>query len=362
MGRTKKLLLTLLCIAFAMATCLGISAFAFAEDRAGAGAYGSAEGGLPAVVQTLSETQADPTTDNVDEAVATVRDPDGTITHYTILHDAFFISKNGEAIDNLKSVTDTEDGGAGTVSIKHPHDTDKTLKIGVWLYIYNKSLTVNGNNNTLTAENRGWGLYVLNTTKTEYKVAVNDLTIVSTTSEDGATSGLWPMEVCNGNYDVVLNKVTLDNSGINAGIYGLAGSQAAFSVGGSGSNTKVTIENESVIEAGKLGYAVRALNPVTPLTVDNSTLKGRAALYMQGKLGSLGSQGSTVNIQNGSLLESVASGTLSVGKEEFGTIVFDMGGSTVNVTDSKIVATARRRRASFIITISMLATAIPSMA
>ena len=61
---------------------------------------------------------------------------------------------------------------------------------------------------------------------------------------------------------------------------------------------------------------------------------------MTGKSNSLGTAGSEVVIQNGSTLESFASAALAGGQNEFGTIVFEMGGVDVTVKDSEIVATA----------------------
>ena len=249
-------------------------------------------------------------------AVASVTASDGSVTYYDVLHDAFLAAKEGETIDILRNVTDAE-GRTGALE-----------SIGVWLYIQDKSVTINGNGCTLTASDCGWGLYIVNSTGKDYSVTISDLTIVST------GNGLWPMEVCNGHYTVTLDNVTLDNSGIQT-----ASSSAAFTVGGSGENTVVTVQNGSVLNAGERGYAIRVLNPVD-LTVDNSTLKGRTALYMQGRFSSVGSAGSVVVIENGSVLETVAPGSLSSGSEEFGTLVFEMGGVDVTIRDSEVSASS----------------------
>ena len=251
-----------------------------------------------------------------ENAVASVVASDGTTTYYKTLRAALSSAESGETVNVLKDTSDAVEGKIGALG-----------GYDVWLQVANKSIDIVGvgENRTLTATDCDWALYVVSSGTAQYTLTVENLNIVC------SGTARWPMEVANGNYEVTLNNVTLDNE--NA-----VSSEAGFTVGGVGSNTIVTIKNSEII-TGDNGKAIRVLNPVK-LTVDNSHLKGRAALYMQGAIkGSKGSAGSEVSVENGSVLESYAA-AYSSGSEEFGTLVFEMSGVKVTVKDSEIVATA----------------------
>lgn len=253
---------------------------------------------------------------NQQDAVAQVANANGEATYYNDLKDAFKAAKDGDTVVFLKDTKDTD------------HTPWKMGSYSMAVQVADKSLTIDGNGHTLNVTQATWGLYVVNTTGNEYTLTVKDLNIIST----GAS--LWPMEVCNGNYNVTLDNVKLDNSGRDT-----TQSEAAFSVGGSGANTTVSIIDSELI-AGT-GYAFRALNPVQ-LTITGSTLEGRNALYMQtsiqtGAGDSLGTAGSVATISDSTIT------TLSEytgGREEFGTFVFEADNVALTVENSTISATA----------------------
>ena len=252
-----------------------------------------------------------------EEAVASVTSG-GETKYYKALKAALNYAPDGATVNVLKDTSDSVEGKIVSLG-----------KYDVWLQVANKSIDIVGigENRTLKATECDWALYVVNTTQTSYTLTVENLNI------ECSDIAQWPMEVANGDYNVTLNNVTLNNEKVTAG-----SDAAGFTIGGIGKNNTVTIKNSEIL-TGDNGKAIRVLNPVV-LTVDNSHLKGRAVLYMQGAIdGAQGSAGSEVFIQNNSKLESYAP-AYEAGREEFGTLVFEMSGVTVTVKDSEIVATA----------------------
>ena len=253
-----------------------------------------------------------------EEAVASVTSG-GETKYYKALRAALNYAPDGATVNVLKDTSDSVEGKTGSLG-----------KYDVWLQVANKSIDIVGigENRTLKATECDWALYVVNTTQKSYTLTVENLNI------ECSDIAQWPMEVANGDYNVTLNNVTLNNEKVTAG-----SDAAGFTIGDIGKNNTVTIKNSEIL-TGDNGKAIRVLNPVNKLTVDNTHLKGRAALYMQGAIGGAqGSAGSEVLIQNNSKLESYAP-AYGAGREEFGTLVFEMSGVTVSVKDSEIVATA----------------------
>ena len=252
-----------------------------------------------------------------EEAVASVTSG-GETKYYKALKAALNYAPDGATVNVLKDTSDSVEGKIGSLG-----------KYDVWLQVANKSIDIVGigENRTLKATECDWALYVVNTTQTSYTLTVENLNI------ECSDIAQWPMEVANGDYNVTLNNVTLNNEKVTAG-----SDAAGFTIGGIGKNNTVTIKNSEIL-TGDNGKAIRVLNPVV-LTVDNSHLKGRAVLYMQGAIdGAQGIAGSEVFIQNNSKLESYAP-AYEAGREEFGTLVFEMSVVTVTVKNSEIVATA----------------------
>lgn len=264
---------------------------------------------------------------HAETAVAKVTAATGETQTYEKLSDAFKAAKDGDTIDILQDASENSEA-----DLAYGYEAEG----GVWMYIRDKSLTINGNGHTLTSNTAAWAMYVIDADDTMDTLKINDLTIVSkvqkiqhpNTDLRGA-----PIVLFHGYTTLNLNNVTLDSTATGVG------NMAPLRVAGNGDNNIINISDSRLLANKNNGYAMIAFNPVD-LTVDNSTLSGWSALYMTGKSNSLGTAGSEVVIQNGSTLESFASAALAGGQNEFGTIVFEMGGVDVTVKDSEIVATA----------------------
>ena len=268
---------------------------------------------------------------HAETAVATVTAATGETQTYEKLSEAFKAAKDGDTIDILQDASENSEADLA-------YGYGEEGEGGVWMFIKDKSLTINGNGHTLTSNTAAWAMYVIDADDTMDTLKINDLTIVSkvqkiqhpNTDLRGA-----PIVLFHGYTTLNLNNVTLDSTATGVG------NMAPLRVAGNGDNNIINISDSRLLANKNNGYAMIAFNPVD-LTVDNSTLSGWSALYMTGtaKGTALGTAGSEVIIQNGSTLESFASAALAGGQNEFGTIVFEMGGVDVTVKDSEIVATA----------------------
>ena len=249
-----------------------------------------------------------------EEAVASVTSG-GETKYYKALRAALNYAPDGAVVEVLKDTSDAAEGSLGTF----PEGTS------LWNQVARKSLTVNGNDHTLTATVSDYALYVVSGPgeSVEYEFTLNDLNIVC------SAGSRWPFYVCNGNYDVTLNNVTLDNSAYTAG------SEPVFAVGGNGTNTTVTI-NESDLLGGNLGYAVMVLNPAK-ITVTGSSLEGRSALLMSKKDTTLGSMGSEVTFSGCTM--NINSALNDTYNEEFGAFTFMQDEATVKIENCKITST-----------------------
>ena len=141
---------------------------------------------------------------------------------------------------------------------------------GVWMFIKDKSLTINGNGHTLTSNTAAWAMYVIDADDTMDTLKINDLTIVSkvqkiqhpNTDLRGA-----PIVLFHGYTTLNLNNVTLDSTATGVG------NMAPLRVAGNGDNNIINISDSRLLANKNNGYAMIAFNPVD-LTVDNSTLSG----------------------------------------------------------------------------------------
>ena len=261
---------------------------------------------------------------HAETAVAKVTAATGETQTYEKLSDAFMAAKDGDTIDILQDASENSEADLA-------YGYGEEGEGGVWMFIQDKSLTINGNGHTLTSNTAAWAMYVINTEGKQTELTLNDLTIDFRTQKVnyGSPITATPITLFNGGITLNLNNVTLDSTESGGGNV-----PTILSSGQTGGNVINVRGGSRLLAKQENGYAFWASKPVT-LTVDNSTLSGWAALYM-GK----GSAGSEVVIQNGSTLESFASAALAGGQNEFGTIVFEMGGVDVTVKDSEIVATA----------------------
>ena len=258
---------------------------------------------------------------HAETAVATVTAATGETQTYEKLSEAFKAAKDGDTIDILQDASENSEADLA-------YGYGEEGEGGVWMFIKDKSLTINGNGHTLTSNTAAWAMYVIDADDTMDTLKINDLTIVSkvqkiqhpNTDLRGA-----PIVLFHGYTTLNLNNVTLDSTATGVG------NMAPLRVAGNGDNNIINISDSRLLANKNNGYAMIAFNPVD-LTVDNSTLSGWAALYM-GK----GSAGSEVIIQNGSTLtaQSVHNDSSS---NMFGVLAFEDNNITVDIKDSKITA------------------------
>lgn len=261
---------------------------------------------------------------HAETAVAKVTAATGETQTYEKLSEAFKAAKDGDTIDILQDASENSEA-----DLAYGYEAEG----GVWMYIKDKSLTINGNGHTLTSNTAAWAMYVIDADDTMDTLTINDLTIVSKVQKiqnsNTALRGA-PIVLFHGYATLNLNNVTLDSTATGVG------NMAPLRVAGNGDNNIINISDSRLLANKNNGYAMIAFNPVD-LTVDNSTLSGWSALYMTGKSNSLGTAGSEVVIQNGSTLtaQSVHNDSSS---NMFGVLAFEDNNITVDIKDSKITA------------------------
>ena len=174
-----------------------------------------------------------------------------------------------------------------------------------------KPVVINGNGKTISfTSNRGFRV-----------TASNNVTIENATIVNNVDNGRC-IETRTGNINLTLNNVNLTAT--------QTGSQP-FTVGGSGINVTVNINN-STINAGK-GYGITTFNP-TALTINNSTVTGYAALNIKVASGSEGSAGSVINV-TGSTLAGV--NNWPGVSNAFSTIMLEDSDVTINIDSTSTV-------------------------
>ena len=258
---------------------------------------------------------------HAETAVAKVTAATGETQTYEKLSDAFKAAKDGDTIDILQDASENSEA-----DLYLGYATEG----GVWMYIQNKSLTINGNGHTLTSNTAARAIYVINTQGKQTELTLNDLTIVFRTQyvNYGSPITATPITLFNGGITLNLNNVTLDSTESGGGNV-----PTILSGGQTGGNVINIRDGSRLLAKQENGYAFRASKLVT-LTVDNSTLSGWSALYM-GK----GSAGSEVIIKNDSTLETLSvQDTSSINM--WGVLVFQDSNITVDVIDSEIKSEA----------------------
>ena len=296
------------------------------------------EGGTFTAEGDISDYLADGLTTNEDgtvvpdalpNAVAKVKLADGTVKYYERLADAFLAAKDGATVDILKDVKQTAESA---LAVGYYNGEG-----GVWLYIQDKSLTINGNGYTLTCTTAAWAMYILNNDKTGQieTLTINDLTIDVTTPK--VQSNAAKVISCSG---IVLwhgeTNLTLNNVTVNTEACGVKNA-TALSVAGNGKNTTITTQGGAFKAAQDTGYAFMANNPVQ-FTAEDTEFSGWAAIYLRcGKVTSgsaaLGTSGSVVTLTNTKLY---GYGKNPDGDNNFGVIVLNDGGITVNVIGGSV--------------------------
>ena len=218
---------------------------------------------------------------HAETAVAKVTAATGETQTYEKLSDAFKAAKDGDTIDILQDASENSEADLA-------YGYGEEGEGGVWMFIKDKSLTINGNGHTLTSNTAARAIYVINTEGKQTELTLNDLTIDFRTQKVNYGSPITPTPITlfNGGITLNLNNVTLDSTESGGGNV-----PTILSSGQTGGNVINVRGGSRLLAKQENGYAFRASKPVT-LTVDNSTLSGWAALYM-GK----GSAGSEVIIQ-----------------------------------------------------------------
>ncbi|MBR0412064.1 MAG: hypothetical protein IJI47_00650 [Eubacterium sp.] len=189
-------------------------------------------------------------------------------------------------------------------------------------FAISKSLTFEGNDHTVTINNRGFGVGM--NASAPVDVTFKDITITNPTNAGRCVD-------TRGN----LNSLTLDNATLKT--TGTSGYLQPLTIGGNQS-TKATVNiTDSTIQTsddGSKGYAIITFNPVD-MTIDDSTVKGWACIYAKGIDGSAGSAGSTFTITDSTLTSKNSNSGLT---NAFGTLVvedsdidFDISGCDISI-------------------------------
>lgn len=191
---------------------------------------------------------------------------------------------------------------------------------------FDKSLTIDGNNHTLTVKGRG--IAIGQYANTSLNVTFKDINIINSTAAARCIDTRGHIGT------LTLDNVTLNTQGCPSGY------NQTLTIGGyQASNANINIINHSVIQTNdkaKAYYAIVTFNPVN-LTISESTIYGWAALYMKGKDSSAGSENSTVTINNSTIKSlNVYNGTSNA----FGAIKFEDNNINVTITNSNIIVDA----------------------
>ena len=91
---------------------------------------------------------------HAETAVAKVTAATGETQTYEKLSDAFMAAKDGDTIDILQDASENSEA-----DLAYGYGEEG----GVWMFIQDKSLTINGNGHTLTSNTAAWAMYVINT-------------------------------------------------------------------------------------------------------------------------------------------------------------------------------------------------------
>lgn len=241
------------------------------------------------------------------DAIVQVAAPDGSTTSYASLKEAIDAAPSGSTLSMYSDVS---------VPATNIDGINMSLKI-------DKSLTLNGNGHTLTVAGRGIYLYGGNDYAHMADIAIKNMTIVNPDNGQRAVSAR------DGYKRLSFADVNMQTT--------RSGNTQVFTVGGNTpQNTEISFAG-CTLTASEAGYGIVTFNPVN-LTISDTQISGFAAIYMKGQDSSAGSSGSTVIINDGSILTSKG---IPGDSNRFGTIVFeDCDDVTVDVKNSTISAAA----------------------
>ena len=156
-----------------------------------------------------------------------------------------------------------------------------------------KSVTLNGNNHTVTINGRGFGVGVGATSK----IDVTFKNIIIDNPQSDTTNGARCIDT-RGN----LSSLTLDGATLKT--TGNGGYLQPLTIGGSQSDiVPVTIKNSTIqtSDDGSHGYGITTFNPVN-MKISDSTIKGWACLNIKGPSSSAGSSHSSFSMDNSHLI------------------------------------------------------------
>lgn len=215
---------------------------------------------------------------------------------YTTLQAAVDAAEDGNVIDLLGDLTLT------TVT------TSPNAKYNVNV---NKSVTIDGHDYTITSSN---GKRALVLTGEGNNITLKNMTVVNTHAD-------WTVGIVNA-LTANLDNVTIDGSNYS-GSY-----NQPLTIGGISDNGRVTLNvTNSTIKTndeGSAHYAIIVWHPAD-ITVENSTLKGWANVYLKPD-----AEGSIVNISNTHMISKGASGATN----DFALISLECGNNTITLTDN----------------------------
>lgn len=241
-------------------------------------------------------TLTDNTNTEVTKSTVTAVAKIGTV-EYATLQAAVDAATSGSTIDILKDFTLT------TVT------TDPSDKYNVNV---NKSLTINGNNHTLTSAT---GKRALLLTGTDNTITLKNLTVKNNKAD-------WTVGISN-KLTANLDNVTLDGTGRKGGY------NQVLTITGDEDGAVVNITHGSVIktnEAGKAHYAIIVWKKAT-INVENSSLIGWANVYLKPA-----AAGSVVNIKNSNMTSTGLTGT----SNNFAMIVSEGDGNDITLENNTI--------------------------
>ncbi|MBQ8663918.1 MAG: hypothetical protein IJ471_08675 [Eubacterium sp.] len=179
----------------------------------------------------------------------------------------------------------------------------------------------------LTIDGNGYTISTPSTIKKTFEVYTSDVTFKDVTIENTYYDGRC--------IDTRTDDIALTLSGVTLKATGDA--SQPLTVGGSDPGT-VTIDiTDSTIETTSTGYAIIMWVP-TNMTIDNSSITGWTTLYFKGAANSADTTGSVVTVKNSTLTgKNIIDETTS---NNFGTVVFEDSGITLNIENSKVTSEA----------------------
>ena len=187
-------------------------------------------------------------------------------------------------------------------------------------YPISKSLTIDGNDHTITINNRGFGVGM--NAASDVDVTFKDVTITNPSNGGRCVDTRGH-----------ISSLTLDNAVLVT--TGTSGYLQPLTIGGNQATAAEVVIKDSTIktsEDGSKGYAIITFNPVN-MTITDSTLKGWACVYPKGPDGSAGSAGSVFEITGSELItKNIYPGETN----DFSLIKAEDNDITVNITDTDI--------------------------